>query len=231
MNSGLVLWDVDGTLVSTSSVSAEIYARAFDLVVGRPLRVLADMVGRTERAIITETFALNGVEDTDGMYEAFYAALGEAADQLRDRLRTLNRALPGAARAVAALAGAGVVQSVVTGNIRSIAVVKLEVFGLSAGLDLHVGGYGDDGADRAVLVALARERAAARYGREFSTAGVVVLGDTPHDVRGALHAGARAVGVATGASGVDELAAAGAHAVLHDLTDPVAVRAAVLPDA
>ncbi len=54
-----------------------------------------------------------------------------------------------------------------------------------------------------------------------------VIGDTPHDVKGAHDAGARAVGVATGASSAEELAAAGADAVLSDLTDIGALRAAV----
>lgn len=229
MTPALVLWDIDGTLVSTGGMSREVYAQAFEAVVGRPLRALADMAGRTERAIIAETLALNDVPDADGLFTSFYAALAAATEQLRDRFATVNRALPGSAGAVAALAGAGVVQSVVTGNIRSIATVKLDVFGLSAGLDLVVGGYGDDGADRAVLVGLARQRAAARYGREFPADSVVVIGDTPHDVRGALDVGARAVAVATGSSGPAELLAAGAHAVLPDLADPVAVRAAVFP--
>ncbi len=39
----LVLWDIDHTLVRISGVSREIYAEAFRLVTGQPLRELADM--------------------------------------------------------------------------------------------------------------------------------------------------------------------------------------------
>jgi phosphoglycolate phosphatase-like HAD superfamily hydrolase len=56
----------------------------------------------------------------------------------------------------------------------------------------------------------------------------VLVGDTPLDVAAALATGARAVGVATGSYTEAELAAAGAHAVLPDLTDVERVRAAVL---
>jgi phosphoglycolate phosphatase-like HAD superfamily hydrolase len=56
----------------------------------------------------------------------------------------------------------------------------------------------------------------------------VVIGDTPFDVTAALAAGARAVGVATGSHPAAELRAAGAHAVLPDLTDTDAVLKALL---
>jgi phosphoglycolate phosphatase len=47
----------------------------------------------------------------------------------------------------------------------------------------------------------------------------VVIGDTPHDVRGALDDGALAMGVATGRNTPDELRAAGAHIVLASPTE------------
>ncbi|HEY9476404.1 MAG TPA: haloacid dehalogenase-like hydrolase [Mycobacteriales bacterium] len=228
--SRLVLWDIDGTLVSVSSLSREIYAQAFEVVVGRPLRQVADMAGRTEQAIILDTLILNEVDRPDTLLEPFYAALGETTNRLRGRMATMSHALPGAAEAVAALAGGDVVQTVVTGNIRPLATIKLDVFGLSKGLDLDVGGYGDDSTDRAVLVRLARERAAAKYGRGFPADQVVVIGDTPHDIRGAHDTGVRAVGVATGRSSLADLTAAGADAVLPDLTDLKAVRTALFAE-
>ena len=66
-------------------------------------------------------------------------------------------------------------------------------------------------------------------GRGAAAAGgrTVVVGDTVHDVQGALDTGARAVGVATGRVGAGTLAEAGAHAVLPDLTDAGALVDAV----
>jgi phosphoglycolate phosphatase-like HAD superfamily hydrolase len=227
--STLLLWDVDRTLVDVGPVSREIYSAAFRLALGRPLVALADTAGRTERAILAETLRLNGLPDGEHTLEVFYRALGEAARGLAERIRQAGARLPGALEAVVGMAAAGaVVQSVVTGNTRDVAAVKLAVFDLAGRLDLDVGGYGDDDGDRAVLVRLARTRAEAKYRRVFPPGRVVVVGDTPHDVRGARDAGARAVGVATGASGAAELAAAGADAVLADLTDAAALHAAVL---
>ena len=220
--SPLILWDVDHTLVSITGVSREIYARAYEHVIGRPLVYLADMAGRTEEAIIRETLVLNDV-DPGHSFDAFYTALGDAARALEGQMRESGRALPGARETLAAFATTNSVQSVVTGNIKSIAVTKLEAFGLNSFVDFDIGGYGDDSSDRAVLVRLAIERAEAKYGYGFRPSHAVVIGDTPHDVKGALDNGALSVGVATGSSDVSELVAAGAHLVLPDLLDSSAL--------
>jgi phosphoglycolate phosphatase-like HAD superfamily hydrolase len=120
---------------------------------------------------------------------------------------------------------------VVTGNIRLLAEVKLAALGLRNGLDLCIGAYGDDHEDRTELVQVARRRAAAVHGRTpaaFADTSTVVIGDTPLDVTAALAAGARAVGVATGSHSAADLRAAGAHAVLPDLTDTDVVLKALL---
>jgi len=123
-------------------------------------------------------------------------------------------------------------QSVLTGNVRSVAEVKLAALGLREWLDLCIGAYGDDHEDRTELVHVARRRAAAVHGRSaaaFGGTATVVIGDTPLDISAALAAGARAVGVATGSHSADDLAMAGADAVLTDLTDTAAVLRALLP--
>lgn len=224
----LVLWDIDHTLVTIGGVSREIYAHAFDEVVGLPLRELPDMTGRTERAILTEALALHGVAHPEMKFDEFYAALAGAADKLRQRMRMVGRRLPGAREAIAALAKHTVVQSVVTGNLEPIAVTKLEVFELAECLDFGVGGYGSDGDTRPPLIRRAWQRAQDKYGRTFASDRVVVIGDTPFDVSAAHEVGVRGVGVASGDSTVGELAAAGADAVLDDLIDTTAVTRAVL---
>jgi hypothetical protein len=124
-----------------------------------------------------------------------------------------------------------VYQSVLTGNVRTLAEVKLTAVGLRYPLDLCIGAYGDDHEIRAELVHLARRRAAAVLGRPASDFGghaTIVVGDTPLDIEAALTAGARAVGVATGSYSATDLREAGAHAVLADLTSTAAVLSALL---
>ena len=122
-------------------------------------------------------------------------------------------------------------QSVLTGNVRQLAEVKLDALGLREGLDLCIGAYGEDHEDRTQLVHVARRRAAGVHGRSddaFEGTATVVIGDTPLDISAALDAGARAVGVATGSFAAADLMAAGADAVLPDLTDTHLVLQALL---
>ena len=227
LDSALILWDVDHTLVSIGGVSQTIYRRAFRLVTGRPLDNLASMTGRTERAIISETLKLNEIEPTEAVVSEFYSALGEAAQDVEWHMKESGSRLPGAAQAISAMQDDAVVQSVVTGNIRSIAKTKLGAFNLTGILDLEVGGYGDDGNDRADLIRLARRRAESKYRTAFAERRTFVIGDTPHDIKGAHDAGVFAIGVATGSSSFEALEECGADLVLADLTSVDALRKAV----
>lgn len=223
----LTLWDIDHTLLTIGEVSREIYELAFAEVIGQPLRELADMTGRTERAILAETLALHGVSDPERKFDDCYVALARAADKLRARMCTAGHRLLGAAEALAALAEHNVVQSVVTGNLEPIAITKLEVFQLAEFLDFEVGGYGSDGDTRRPLICQAWQRAEHKYRQTFQPDRVVIIGDTPLDMAAAHEVGVRAIGVATGSSTVDELTAAHADAVLPDLTDTAAVIQAI----
>jgi phosphoglycolate phosphatase len=225
----LVLWDIDGTLVSAGEGGRALYAAAFERFAGVPLVVRTTMAGRTDPDILRDTLAAHGVPAAAGSFERFSSLLAAAYEERPDLLRASGRSLPGAARALAALgAASAAVQSVVTGNIRPVARAKLAAFDLAAHLDLEAGGYGSDDALRANLVRLARRRAACRHGPAFAGVDTVVVGDTPDDVRAALAAGARAVAVATGQATAEELAAAGAALVLPDLADTAAVLRALL---
>ena len=222
-----MLWDVDYTLLSASGLGNRLYAAVFKDMFGRDLTTVAPKAGRTDRAILLDTLALAGVAEPRARVDDFLAALGRRVAALDGSVQDEVHALPGAAAAIAALAAAGARQSVLTGNIRPLAVLKLRRAGLGDHLDLDVGAYGDAHEVRAELVPVARQAARAAYGADFSGRATVLVGDTPLDVAAALATGARAVGVATGSFAATDLAAAGAHAVLPDLTDASLLLAAV----
>jgi phosphoglycolate phosphatase len=238
MSALLVLWDVDYTLVNAAGVGRHLYRDAFLQVFGRELpdeANEADMAGRTDRAIAIDVLTLAGVPDPRAQVAPFEAALHRLAPGVRPLAAANAVALPGAASAQAALAGqAGVVQSLLTGNIRPLAEAKLGPLGLTGPLDLDVGAYGSEHEIRSELVHLARRRAAQAYGADFGGTATVLIGDTPLDVRAALATGARAIAVATGQFSMADLAAsaegaaAGTVVVLPDLSDTAAVVAAVL---
>ena len=227
----LVLWDIDGTLVDSGGAGPDAFPLAFERTVGRPPAELAAMSGRTDHEIALETLERTGIDDPERLWPEFASALAEALAELEPAMRERGRALPGAHEAIAALAEAdGVVQSLLTGNLKPNAAVKLRAFDLLLPqLDLETGAYGSDDRHRPALVSIARERAVARHGREPEQ--TVLIGDTPLDVAAGRAGAARVVGVASGRHSAEALGEAGADAVLDDLLDTEAVRAAVLAPA
>ena len=224
----LVLWDIDHTLIENHGVNKETYALAFRLLTGREAEYQARTDGRTELEIMRDMLALHGIEPTADHVARMPEALESATLVNAGALRERGHELPGARDILAAFqASAGIVQSVLSGNIKPNAVTKLSAFGLEGFIDFEVGGYGSDDEIRANLVAVAQARATAKYGETFDKANTVLVGDTPRDVRAGRDGGARVVGVATGSDSIESLRAADADAVLPDLRDARAVADAV----
>lgn len=215
-----VLWDVDHTLIENSGVSKMNYARAFEILIGRPVSVQPQTDGRTDPEIMRNLCVANAVEDVDSCSPRFVEALAEAMRENRDALRDRGFALPGAKVALVALeAEAHVVQSVLTGNIPANAREKLAAFGLDPFLDFEVGGFGTDSNVRSELVGVAQRKAGDKYGHVFDETSTVLVGDTVRDVRAGLDGGARVIAVATGEDSEQTLRSNGADAVLPDLSD------------
>jgi phosphoglycolate phosphatase len=186
----LVLWDLDHTLIETRGIGRALYDRAFPAATGRPLTTLATISGRTELDIMAESLRLNDIAPTDEMIMRLARALVQNYHDARDELRTMGRALPGAHDTLASLADRPTAyQSVLTGNLRDVARIKLEVFNLDHYLDLDAGAYGDDAPERPKLVTIAQQRATQRTGVVFSNDATVLIGDTPKDVEAGPTAG------------------------------------------
>ncbi|MER0242647.1 HAD family hydrolase [Streptomyces sp. HSW2009] len=209
----LVLWDIDHTLVDTRGVGRELWAEAFDQVTGVTMREQVRVDGLTEPVIFRETARMHELPDSVELFAEFARALGAAHVRHAADLRERGCALPGVPSLLAAVARRGIRQTVVTGNVREAAVIKLAAFGLDAYVDLDAAAFGEDAEERPELVRIALKRAGVR------PAQAVLLGDTPADVRGGVANGVRSIGVATGRTGADQLREAGAAAVLGDLSD------------
>jgi phosphoglycolate phosphatase len=216
----LVLWDIDGTLVRTAGHGRYAFDEAFRAVVGRDPEPV-DFAGRTDREI-----ALTMLAGEPDHLPRVLEELAGALELRKEAMREEGYAYPGVPEVLEALHRRDdVIQSLLTGNIQANAVIKVSAFGLEPWLDFEVGAYGSDPHDRrSDLVAVARERAAAKYGEPT---GAVLVGDTPLDIRAAKEAGARAVAVATGFADPDALRASGPDAYLDDLSDTPAALAAI----
>jgi phosphoglycolate phosphatase-like HAD superfamily hydrolase len=116
---------------------------------------------------------------------------------------------------------------VLTGTIRSNAVLKLKAFGLDKYIDFELGGYGEEPYPKAGLLQVAQGRAKQRLGAPFTAANTVVIGDSTRDVQAGKIGGAAVIGVASGRSMAAELRGAGADLVLPDLSSASEVVTAV----
>ncbi|HKN96974.1 MAG TPA: HAD hydrolase-like protein [Pseudonocardiaceae bacterium] len=226
----LVLWDVDLTLLDLRPLGGGWYREAVRELTGRDGGTVPAFAGRTDRWIAREMLLGVGVEPTDELIDQLHETVVRIACADQRRVADVGFVLPGVTEVLRDIAGRGdVVQTLVTGNLRRIAAIKVGAFGLDGYLDLAIGGYGEVSEQRSMLVAEALAGAGRRHGTPFTGEAVVVVGDTPHDVHAALAHGARAVAVATGSFPADALAAAGAHEVLPDLADTRRALAAILP--
>ncbi|MEU4835316.1 haloacid dehalogenase-like hydrolase [Streptosporangium sp. NPDC023615] len=224
----LVLWNIDLTLVDVSIVTREAYAEAFRAVTGRPLVKLTQANGRPDSEIVFEMLAINGIVAEDEHLPRFLDALAASFGARRKRLAKEGRMMTGARDALKAVARLdGVVQSVLTGTIKSNAAHKLAAFGLDKYVDIEIGGYGEEVYPKATLLQVAQGRAGRRHGTVFDGRNTVLIGDSARDVQAARIAGASMIGVASGRSLPAELHEAGADVVLPDLSNPSEVVAAV----
>lgn len=214
----LVLFDIDQTLISTlragrSAVDSG-FARAFG-VEGAIGSVAID--GRTDHAIFMEIIAMHGLAngDLDAAYRAGCDAyLADLPGAIAERN---GHVLDGVAALLDALDASHGAIGLATGNMRRGAKIKLGHFGLWE--HFVAGGFGDDTPVRAEVVAHGIHDLADHLGVAAYPHDAIVIGDTPLDVEAAHLAGARAVAVATGKYGVDDLRASGAEFVVPDLAD------------
>lgn len=220
-SAGLVVWDVDGTLIPADlrwlrRAIARTYGLHESAVVFPEQRVH----GYTDEPIAIDTAVCSGVEpgEAEAGIDRFREVLSEVMADGREELARDQPAYPGATETIDALHEDGFVQTVLTGNLRSAAEVKLAVTGLDRYLDLGLGGYGSDARDRFALPAVVAQRFAARYGSPLDPDRTVVVGDAPNDIACARYAGFRVI-VVTHRAGHDELARYEPDAIL-DRLDP-----------
>lgn len=218
----LVLWDIDGTLLTTGPagrLALEVGAcRAAGL--GKVPQVL--MSGKTDPQIVRELLTLAGLETVEAE-RVLPLALEEAQRFLvtqKERMREEGVVHPGVREILEALSAVnGVRQSLLTGNIAPNALVKVATFGLDRYVDTDIGAYGTDNHDRDSLVPIAIRRAAERRGIAFHPDEVWVIGDTARDLSCARAGGARCLIVGTGHDGFHAVRELDADGLVENLSD------------
>lgn len=216
----LVLWDVDGTLLSAPGIGMAAMHRAIERVVGRRPTTSVRYAGLLDPDIVRRQLTAMGLEVGDQV-EAILTASVDELEAAKAEIAEKGYPMPGVPDILERLAAhPGVLQTVLTGNLRANAVLKLATLGIDRWLDLEVGAYGEDAEVRADLVAVALRRATEHRGMTFDRQQVWVIGDTEHDLACAHGGGARCLLVRTGWEALDDEIASRADAVVDDLTDP-----------
>lgn len=225
----LFLFDVDGTLVSARGAGRRAMGRALEAVFGLtgPIGIY-DFRGKTDPQIVFDLMGAAGlpVARVQERLDSFYARYVE------DLRAEINRAggvalMPGVFELVRRLSERGdAILGLLTGNIEAGARLKLEPTGLLP--HFRLGAYGSDESDRAKLPGVAARRAERLSGETISPDRMVVIGDTPLDIACARAYGARAVSVATGGHGLEELAAHRPDCLFADFADVGRVVTALL---
>ncbi len=221
--STVLLFDIDGTLVSSSGVGRIAIERAFELRYGRKDVLPASFGGMTDKAITRDALRALGLRfdseadlnrEVDATLAAYLCAL-EQELQGSSRVRIHE----GIERALAmAECRADVALGLGTGNVLEGARLKLGCVGLFH--RFAFGGFGDDSVDRAEILFAGAQRGAARLGQPLDRCRVVVIGDTPRDIAAAHAIGADALAVATGGHTVEELRAHAPRFACATLADP-----------
>ena len=221
---GVVLWDVDGTLVRTAGLGTLAFFEAFEEVLGHrpPDDAGVYMAGKTDPQIALELLQQMEVANPEVALPEVLVALERALAGLAGRIQEEGWVLPGVVAVIDGLAvcpgEAVIVQTLLTGNLEPNARIKLGALGLGRGIEYDVGAYGSDAVERTALVPIAMQRLAAT-GRIADPARCWVVGDTPRDLECARAGGVRCLLVATGTWAFEDLAALDADAVLPDLSD------------
>ena len=196
---GLVVWDVDGTLIPADlRWLRRAIARTYGLEDESIVFPRARVHGYTDESIVVDTAIASGVQPgvAEGGVQRFHEVLAGVMSEGEHELARDQPAYPGAADSIASLHEHGFVQTVLTGNLRVAAEVKLRVSGLDRYLDLGIGAFGDDARDRFELPAVIIDRFATQYGTTPDADRTVVIGDAPNDIACARHAGFHVIAVA-----------------------------------
>jgi phosphoglycolate phosphatase-like HAD superfamily hydrolase len=197
----VLLWDIDGTLLSTDRAGLHAWQEAMTGLAGVPVNLATfNTAGLTDTLIAADLLGRFGLDPglRDELVRRYEALLPVHLP------RRAGRVLPGVREILDHVAAAaGVCSILLTGNTAAGGRAKLRHFGLDAYF-AH-GAFADGEPDRAAIARQALRRVRELVGDALDPERVYVIGDTPHDIHCARAIGARAVAVATGSYAVADL--------------------------
>lgn len=219
----LVLFDIDGTLLSSGMAGSDAMTLAFAELfqIDNAFHGIK-MSGKTDPAILREAMANHGLQEAEHDLARFHERYVTHLRRTLQEPGRPRRLMPGIPHLLEVLRRqSDLVLGLLTGNGAMGAQLKLESFGLWHYFCL--GAYGSDSGDRNALVPIAQERVQTLVSEAIPAERVFVIGDTPRDIACAQVHGAQAVAVATGSYDLAELQQHQPEYCFPDLGDIAAV--------
>lgn len=212
----LALFDIDGTLIRSGGAGVRAFERTADTEFDRPggTRHLK-FAGRTDYSLVREFFLTNNIEPLADHFDRFFGRYVFLLDHLLPQSHGgVIEGVPGFLQRLRALPQPPVL-GLLTGNIRLGAEIKLRHFGLWD--QFVMGAFSDDHEDRNRLAAIGLDRGSRVLDHPLKGSEVMVIGDTPHDVRCGRAIGAKVLAVSTGGSTHAELRKCGPDFLANSL--------------
>ena len=224
----LVLFDIDGTLITDGGAARNAYRAALARVYGFDGDLTRyDFSGRTDPQITTMVLRDFGLGDDaierrmPELWDAYIDGL--VVNATRDRVREL----PGIRALLdVLLAREDILLGLLTGNIERGARIKLEPPSLNR--YFAFGAFGSDSADRAALPPIAVERASRIERHPFRGRDVVIIGDSIYDIRCGIPHDATSIAIASGKTPAEKLRAENPHHFFESAEETSAILNSIL---
>lgn len=200
----LVLFDIDGTLVHTGGAGVKAFAKVFQTEFNAHDHFeKLKFAGRTDVSLVREFFTYHNIPETADNFERFFERYVFWLDYILNHSHT--EACPGIWEFLGDLKSLSnpPMLGLLTGNIRLGAEIKLRHFDLWK--EFETGAFADDNEDRDLIAVAARERGRRLLGRNLRDEEILVIGDTPFDIRCGRAINAKVLAVATGGAKFEEL--------------------------
>jgi len=218
MNPKLLLFDIDGTLLSARGIPRKAMATVLSKRFSNfRYNESYDFSGRTDPQIIEHLLHYDHRDFSDTLVmEILTEFCSELEKEFFDGYKPEIH--PGVKELIQRMKMTeNVFLGLVTGNVSEGARIKLE----SADLQQYfpIGGFGDDSKDRNDLPPIAQKRAESHYGEHFEPENIWIIGDSVHDIGCAQYNGLRCLTVSTGKTSKELLSAANPEFLEDDLSD------------
>jgi phosphoglycolate phosphatase-like HAD superfamily hydrolase len=216
----LLLFDIDGTLISTNGVAGKIMLEVLQEEIHQSIEYdIKVFVGSTDRLILRQFIEKTSVpiKDIDIVIDKVlmkYLSELETKLFLPNKVKMHNGVLNLLERLID---DEFFKMGLLTGNIKAGAHLKLGAVNL--GSYFPIGAFGDDAIDRNSLPPIAINRAEKYFGTTFPVQNVWIIGDSPRDIICANSNGLRSMAVASGWNSIEELKEYNPDILLNDLAD------------